>query len=177
MRNYDLTDLQLLKDVAKKWGTFSRPEFALMGEYEYLLLCRAELIPGSSKMAIHRLVQRAVNAYSVNGAKSECPWDDEFVRKPPRPLAAKVVAEDVAPTTLVEVMLVQLATNSKMSLAELSAAAEARKYSAGSVQTILGRLVDEGTLVRREHGVYALAPKGWQNPVVRAVKTAQAKAV
>lgn len=100
-------------------------------------------------MRIHLLMRQAIQAFNREGTRS--PWDDEFNRKPPMVLVAK-------PVNASQSIIAYLADHGRSRRIDITAAMVQRGYAEGTVPPTLHVLMRKRLVVRKDAGVYDLAP-------------------
>lgn len=163
-RQYDLTDLELIKDAPRRW---------LQSEWAQIGICEGAIRDGRAaviRVQMHLMVRAAKKAYLRESMY--CPWGDEQERKPFKPFVT--AADDVQPTTAKEVVLAVLSTApNALGMRKrdiLVAAAKLANYTEATLSQALQSMEKDGAIKRIDYGCYAMLPKAGRHPVVVAAR-------
>lgn len=169
MRAYDLVDIELCKCAPHSWAP---QHWEQMGNAEYFMRRRPEMLSQRTHLQVHMLVRLAINSYRLNGGES--PWDDNYERKPFAEMLP--VPEPVPLNSAVEHIIAVVAAHGRTPLSEIRMAVSAKGYTPGTVDARVAEMHGTGVLKKKGHGVYDLGHSGAQHPIAKAVKAAIAAA-
>lgn len=145
-RQYDQTDLELLKRSGMSW---SRSDYGLMGECEFFMRDkeRYPTMPEDVLRLMHILIGRARLAHEREG--TPCPWNDEYERV-------------VRPFNLQGHILAFLSEKGRSKMRDIQEAMSMRNYGGSSTQKSVSYLKTSGKIDSPDVATYEINPAGLQ---------------